>query len=132
MNNMKAFKELIDKYNSLTLKEVKDAWHAEMNKYNLDTYKQLSYVERDEMAESLTGYGNAGTCILCNAVRDYKRVIQCSLCIYRVVTFSGCAGGNNRKTFANIKDAKTPKGMLSAYRNRANHITKLLKGATNE
>jgi hypothetical protein len=94
--NIKQFKALIERYETITLDEIKQ---EKMNK------------------AKLTGFDSPDTCTLCLAVKQ-----ECYNCVYG--TFCGCCGGENRSTYYGITDAKTVKQLLNAFRARAKHMRK--------
>lgn len=58
MSNIKEFKELIEKYSSITLERIEEVW----NEYD------ESYVHSGEIMHSLTGFGGVHSCSLCKAI----------------------------------------------------------------
>ena len=101
--NLKEFKALIKRYESITLEEIKE-----------DKF------ESHFTAQKLTGFGNPSTCTLC-------QLFNCHNCIYLIKTESGCLSGINKKTYRRISDAITPVKLLNAFRARAKHMKTLLK-----
>ena len=104
--NLKEFKALIKRYESITLEKIKEeAKNSPMN-----------YI-----AHKLTGFGNADTCILCKAWE-----IGCDECIYNIQTGRDCNCGINTKTYMSILDADTPVNLRNAFRARAKHMKTLI------
>lgn len=103
IKNLAEFKELIKRYKTITLDEIKE--------------------ENMSLAE-LTGFGSTSTCQLCQAIKA-----NCKYCVYGKAWRDRCGcpsyrctTGKNRKTYDAIENAITPKELLKAYRNRAKHL----------
>lgn len=105
IKNLEEFKELIRRYESITLEEINDAW--------------LEGMGAERVARYLTGFGDSLTCSLCKAVE-----ICCRSCVYGIT--NGCLDGKNEETYCNIKYAKSPDELLSAFRGRADHMKKII------
>ncbi len=99
--NINAFKKLIQRYETITLEEIKDAFKT----------------RRPGIAKFLTGYGHAETCSLCKAAR-----MDCDNCVY--VNYNSYC--NSHVTYFNIYHSRTPEGLLNAYRTRAKYMRKIL------
>ena len=100
MKNLKEFKALIERYESITLKEIKK-----------DKF-ELFYT-----AQKLTGFGGAASCSICNG-------FVCEECVYGLI---GCTNKINEKTYSKISYASTPIELFIAFRARAKHMQTLLK-----
>jgi len=113
MKNLKEFKELIERYETITLEEIKTEWKKR---------KDLNWGHSDyaayETANRLTGFGSSSTCTLCQAVK--QEFVRCGDCVYG--ESYGCVNDGNEKTYQKIENTKTPKGLLTAFRNRAKHL----------
>jgi len=84
------------------------------------------------VAHNLTGYGNVATCSLCIPIN-----VKCEKCLYSINISEKnnvfyCTKGDNIHTYFNIEEATTPKELKKAFRDRANHIEKLIKTIENE
>ncbi len=102
--NIKEARELADRYDSITLEQIKKTPHS-----------------RGWAANLLTGFGDhPNPCPLCVAAG-----IKCSNCIYGGETC--CYEGQNRKTYRRIADAPTSIKLRNAFRARAKYIRELLK-----
>jgi hypothetical protein len=121
--NIKEFKVLILKYETITLEKIKELQGL------------------TNWAEVLTGFGSKNTCTLCKGV---PRTIydssepDCRYCVWYKInpTNTGCNGINGDYnsyktymyitymciTYEAIDDAKTPEDLLNAYRNRAAYM----------
>lgn len=119
--NIKAFKKLILRYESITLEEIRDAHFF------------------DDPLAILTGFGNGRLCTLCLEAGKILNVSgldsfsqSCPACIWdktkKVVPcyWYPCNSGINEKTYKQIEDFKTPLGLLKAYRSRAKHMRSVL------
>ena len=110
--NIKEFKELILKYESITLEEIE---------------KHYNKLSREFAHENLTGFGDAETCTLCISIKK-----DCSICTYSVTprlkkNDFHCMNSINEKTFDMISDATTPQELKAAYKARAKHMRNILK-----
>ena len=101
--NLKEFKDLIEKYQSITLDEAKGAW----------------LIDGKITAEIITGFGGRDTCTLCIAVEGY-----CKYCIYR--DFIGCVKGDNSSSCDAIYEARDPEELIIAFKSRAAHMKTLI------
>lgn len=106
--NIKEAKELIIRYNYITVLEINKI----IKKHNI---KHVG----SKLANILTGYGNPNTCTLCKCINE-----NCKLCIY--IELKGCSHNNNSITFNNIHLANTSKELKAAFRARAKHIQSIL------
>ncbi len=102
--NLKEFKALIKRYESITLEEIKGIEHI------------------SDAANTLTGFNNTDICSLCNSISK-----NCSLCVYKSdYHYFHCVNGINKKTFDEIKNADTPTKLRNAFRARAKHMKTLI------
>ncbi len=108
--NIKEAEELIKKYREITLKEI-------------DDYESIDLIA-DEIATELTGIGSTSNCTLCKKVK-----VDCSRCIYyeKNSEKANCIANNNEDTYEYILNVIEPNDLLKAFKDRANHIEKLLK-----
>jgi hypothetical protein len=114
MKNLKEFKKLIKRYETITLDEIKKEWKRIQSRYEDDEISEFTTVGFFT-AEHLTGFGFSSSCTLCRAVYN-----SCNDCVYG--ESCGCVNGKNQKTYKKIEDCKTPKGLLTAFRKRAEHL----------
>ena len=116
MKNLKEFKKLIKRYQTITLEEI------------IGAYK----VSPTAAPNILTGYGDVTTCKLCRATTETETP-QCDLCVYKATssslihTHNYCVTGINSPTYDDIDEAETPEELLTAYRERAKHMKTILK-----
>jgi hypothetical protein len=123
MKNLKEFKELIQRYETITLEEIKETWKENDAKLWRKYYYRYSS-EGDYVAEDLTGFGSPQKCILCTAIKK-----KCSVCVWGIDTTENswyktdknysCCKNENEKTYKAIEYAKSPEELLQAFRNRA-------------
>jgi hypothetical protein len=115
--NVKEFQALIERYESITLKEIDEQYDETMTgHYN---------------ARYFTGFGTFATCSLCEATNGkgeygYR---NCEYCVYNDVSLCnndnyGCNSQVNEKSYDKIDKASTPKELLKAFRARAKHLRK--------
>lgn len=100
--NIKEAQELAERYETITLDEIKEEWGEGW------------------VAENLTGFGDVSTCALCLPIDD-----DCDVCIYD--GYCMCGQGPNEETYDRIDQAKTPTKLKNAFRARAKHIRGVLK-----
>jgi hypothetical protein len=100
---IKAAQTLIEKYESLTLKDVQRVNPKE-----------------------ITGFAQVSACPLCKSVEYIADDgAKCGLCIYG--SYIACTEGEHKDSYYAIKNAATPIELLKAYYDRAQHIRALLK-----
>ena len=118
MKNLKEFKELIIRYETITLEEIKKEWNI---RKDVGENEDVGYYT----IQKLTGFGSPWCCTLCQAAKTVNDIVCCDDCVYG--ESYGCFHNENEKTYQKIEDAKTPKGLLTAIRNRAKHLRKSYK-----
>lgn len=70
MRNLEAAKELLEKYKSVTLEELKQVFKHLQEEEN-------DVIDGDMVLNTITGFGETSTCLLCKAVNGI-----CENCIY--------------------------------------------------
>ena len=121
IKNIEEAKKLVERYNSITLAEIKQAWN----------YRGVV------AANKLTGFGNPLTCTLCIAVISKDKRTECKYCIYNFDNsdeekMNGrCSNGENIKSYMDIWGATSPRKLLNAFRRRAKHLEKIIKEVEN-
>jgi hypothetical protein len=118
MKNLREFKELIERYETITLDEIKTEWKIQKDK-GWEDVDYLAY----HTANKLTGFGSGSSCTLCKAVKD--EYVRCSDCVYQYSY--GCLNDVNEKSYNKIENTKTARGLFSAFRNRAKHLKETYK-----
>lgn len=125
--NVQEAVDLIKRYESITLKEIK-----KMFKEGLMPEKEGLMPE--SVANKLTGFGNAGTCTLCKAVGYGWRessADKCPQCIHgynhKIEGVACITGGEAGETAHRIDHANTPVKLRNAFRKRAIYLRKILK-----
>ena len=116
--NIKEFKALIKRYESITAEEIEDS---------RDNWGEIRH-------DRLTGFGNASTCSLCKPCMNDK-LVDCAKCVYAIninYTGQGCYPCISRDgvtfcTYNDIDEAYTPEELLLAYKARAKHMRGILK-----
>lgn len=116
MKNLPEFKALIERYESITIEEIKAISGDD------DRYFDSEYV----MAV-LTGFGRTVSCSLCVAV-GHKNIYtyNCHKCVYGGNPDTGEFKCAQHPTYDAIEDAATPSQLLTAIRNRAAYMRTLL------
>jgi hypothetical protein len=117
--------KLAERYETITLKEIKSKWEEYSEKGILYNVKA-----------ALTGFGNSQFCSLCATTRKQAilGVVDCNYCIHSISKRKHCyfkyrwfiCTSIVSKTFTAIKEAQTPEELLLAYRNRGIYLRKLL------
>ena len=122
--NLKEFKALKKRYESITLEEIKDTVVSLPNTADVLRFVifQAAGVYKQK-ANKLTGFGSSSTCSLCRV----KCLSECEGCVYLVMTGDGCNQGINLKTYIRICEANSPTKLRNAFRARAKHMQTLLK-----
>ena len=103
--NLKEFKALIKRYESITLEEIKK--------------KAIEITDFSNVASELTGFGTISHCLICSG-------FYCNQCIYYIRSGDGCSGEINGKTYDRISNADTPTKLRNAFRARAKHMKTLI------
>ena len=116
MNNLPEYIELIKRYETITIEEIKEK--------NCDK-------------ELLTGFGNMDHCSLCKSAKELEiklRAIdywECNFCFWKLSISRAnkfyCFTGKNQKSYDAIILSRTSKQLLLAYRNRAKHMRSVLE-----
>lgn len=114
--NIRAFKALKKKYESITLSQLE---------------KFPKNMISNEVLNILTGYGDEQKCSLCKAAE--KREYECERCMYSLILSTSdnryaCTDGDNGKSMDAISDAKKDrKKLLRAIKSRAKRMDKVLE-----
>lgn len=122
--NIKELQTLVERYETITLNEIKDKWTKTI-------YSCAGQIN----ARAITGFGSITTCILCTKTNDENYYsCNCFKCVHAdndSIRYNGycsgdifCKRGNNQETYEKIITATTPKQLLTAFRNRAKHLRK--------
>ena len=117
--NIKATKELIERYNSITLKEIKA--NVAKSSWNTPNMGRL-------VAKQLTGFSNKDTCPLCIAINDH-----CYKCIHILGSYGDpdrhhCWNHDSKShvTYRRIERANSPIKLRNAFRARAKYLQSLI------
>jgi hypothetical protein len=113
--NIAAAKALIEKYNTISLKEIRELWQS-----------RPSRLARN-VARDLTGFGSTTSCTLCITTRTPKENTRCRCCIYKKER--GCTAASPRIeiTYNHIEDVENPTALLKAFRERAKLIQRIVQ-----
>lgn len=117
---MNAAKELVKKYKSITLEQVKAEYERLQDKY------PDSRIYGSWILENFTGFGSMDTCSLCQEAKELANSSTygsyCHKCVHSV--FSQNDGGFPcvEKTYENICDATTPEAIYTAIQERAEYL----------
>ena len=106
--NIKEFKALVERYETITLEEIKKGGPMSLSS-----------------KRKLTGFGWNNTCTLCQAVLqkdNWGNKYKCNDCVYGKQ--NGCLRYENTNTYYRIVNAGTSRELFSAYRARAKHLKK--------
>jgi len=113
--NIEEFKALVNRYETITIKEIINEC---ISHSNFDSY---------EIAKNLTGYGSIESCTLCKKSYNHYYSIDdtngpCLGCVYG--DSFDCIHGLNNKTYHAIHQVINSAELLLAFRNRAKHLRK--------
>lgn len=111
--NIKAAHDLIKRYRSVTIDEIKSFWYLHEG---AESGRNCAWA----VAQMITGIASIDTCSLCIAVE-----MDCHKCIYmgRV----NCTRSSHKDTYMSIMNATSPERLLNAFQDRADHIESYLK-----
>lgn len=110
MENRQEFIALAERYCSMTLEEIQEAWD--------DTAFWTIKI--------LTGFGTKETCTLCKAVTDVG-FPNCQICEWHKLTGSLCNKNENMDTFIKIYVARDPYQLLTAVHARGAYMKTLIE-----
>jgi hypothetical protein len=113
--NVKEFKALIKRYESITLAEIEEV----ASDPELIEYIKMTKRYGINIASHLTGFGREDSCSLCLEIgRD------CYSCVYGHMY--ACLDSDKSNTYGRIRDAKTPQRLLYAFKARAKYMKTVL------
>ncbi len=124
--HLKAVKELIAKYRSITLKDIEFYRPQCLPNSRIDWKGNTLY---SGIANILTGYGSTTTCSLCISTNTKsKDCIYFNFSDFKEDGGAYCRYGNPElvRTYYNIGNAESPQELLDAFRERANLLEKYL------
>lgn len=110
VNNLKEAKELLEKYKSITLEQLEEAYNGE-----------FLFGMGDEVLNEITGFGRNDSCMLCLAVNEV-----CENCIYsfRLPSESApCIDG----IYDEMCNALNAEDLFVAIQKRISYLTKVIK-----
>ena len=117
MKNIKEFKELIERYESITLEEIEATGPFVCDQFYL--------VNNYSTINNLIGFGRSATCMLCNALLD-KFCFGCVYC-HNNQKVMMCARYPFNRSFDKIRDASNAEELLLAVKERAKVMREYLK-----
>ncbi len=115
---IKAAKELIDKYQSITLEQLKSLWCIESEQNPNWT------IDGEWILNLITGFGSCA-CLLCKAANQ-----NCTLCIHQYNPswyYKGCACMDN--LYRQMKEAMTPEELYGYIQKRIIYLNELISYA---
>ena len=115
---IEAAKELIDKYQSITLEQLKSLWENEVEQ------NPECVINGGWVLSLITGFGSCA-CILCKAANQ-----RCHHCIHKHNPYwdlrgNPCMDG----LYINMEEAKTPEELHGYIQNRINYLNELISYA---
>ena len=113
-----AAKELIDKYQSITLEQLKSLWGKEVDQ-NIGCI-----IDGGRVLSLITGFGSCN-CILCKAANR-----SCLMCIHKYRT-NWDSGGNPcmDDLYFNMEESRTPEELYGYIQNRIKYLNDLISYA---
>ena len=122
--NIEEFKKLVQRYETITLKEIETA----VKHHSKGTLRGMGL---HLAARSLTGFGSLDTCTLCPKGRVFDALIEfytCQGCVYHKHGISSgktpCSQDGNEGTYLSIMTADDARGLFKAYKARVSHLRK--------
>ena len=117
MVNLKQFKELILKYESIDENILKE--------FEADLHEGVIFSE--DLLGELTGYGWSITCTLCEeVVRHSYGELDCYKCVYVNKTTSKCYEGVNEPTYDAFEGLESFQAIIQACKNRAEYMRSII------
>lgn len=126
MRNLKEFKELILKYESITLGDL------EKSKKQMELRPESDYeLNKEEIPEILENITNFGTkfCTLCIGIGmdSVSDIYNCQECTWVKLTNYTCFGGSNKETYTSIDYSTSVLDLKESINKRAKYMRKVLK-----
>ena len=115
--NLKEFKELIVKYRSITIEQLK----VESLKLSKRHNAPMSVI-----LHAITGFNHHGDCTLCRPCYGPDCSPECVYCFYMSETGEECYSGDNLHTYHGIKKADNFDELYEAINARADYMEKLV------
>ncbi len=104
--NIEAFKQLIERYESITIAECIKAF--------------ATTKDGGKAAQRITGYGSSDSCMICINTFCYE-------CVWYEQTGKACFDGKNMETYTAIRNSETAEELLKAFRARAAYMRETLE-----
>lgn len=121
--NHKEFKELIKRYEDISLTEIRHA----RNKCLTEGQENFHGIW---VLNKITGFGKRTICSLCHRQPDGMGItleVSCDDCIYSVITGRTCDAGENYATFRKLVKAQDEFELQQAIKDRATHMRIILR-----
>lgn len=118
MKNLKEFKELIEKYKSITLEQVKEL-------FVIDGIWPNAF----DVANSLTGFGSTHTCSLCKVITEEPladNFPKCNECVWSANESNHYNCCTNHETYQAIDNAESSEELFEAFQERAKYMEEFL------
>ena len=110
VNNLKEAKELLEKYKSITLEQLEEAYGDE-----------FLFKMGDEVLNEITGFGETNSCILCLAVNEI-----CENCIYSFRLQEESVPCFD-KIYNEISNALNAEDLFAAIQKRISYLTNVIQ-----
>jgi len=129
-SNLKEFKELILKYESITIEKIEN---SDSYQNSMDPKNGIEEWFSEEVMQELTGFGTLATCTLCAAIdlKTYKIPafkLDCSNCTWVKEIGYKCYIGMNQKTYDNFEGGNidSEEGLIKACKARAKYMREVI------
>lgn len=110
VSNLKEAKELLEKYKSITLEQLEEA------------YKENPYACGEKVMCNITGFGKVDSCIICSAVNN-----RCNRCIYSFRMKEAEDVPCLDIIYNEMCDAKNSEELYSAIQKRISYLTHIIE-----
>ena len=130
MGNLKEFKDLILKYENITVEEI----NYILNKFDIP---ELEGISSEEILKELTGFGTRNTCTLCKAIKlttvnTLPTNIDCFKCTWVEKTKFVCYEGCNKATYEKLEeiwfaDDNFVQEIIDACHTRADYMRNIIQ-----
>ena len=113
---IKAAKELIDKYQSITLEQLKSLWESETEQ------NPECIIDGGWILGLITGFGSCA-CVLCKAANQ-----SCLMCIHKYrPNWDYCGNPCVNDLYDNMAESRTPEELYKYIQNRIEYLNYLIE-----
>ena len=113
---IEAAKELIDKYQSITLEQLKSLWESETEQH------PECVIEGGWVLSLITNFGSCA-CVLCKATNQ-----NCTLCIHKYrPNWDNCGNPCVDGLYCNMEKSRTPEELYGYIQNRIEYLKYLIE-----